>query len=148
MKPPADRRLVFLLNVGQRRLNRWIESRLGAEGGASTAQAGALFYLAKHDGALIGEIAEALDLAPSAMTGLADRLSKAGLAERRRDAADGRAMRLYLTPAGHSALQTAARGLASVNAKIMEGFSDAELDVVARWLLSLQSKFGNDAPQA
>jgi DNA-binding MarR family transcriptional regulator len=144
MKPSADRRLIFLLNVGQRRLNRWIESRLGAEGGASAAQAGALFFLARNDGALIGEIAEALDLAPSAMTGLADRLSKGGLAQRRRDEQDGRATRLYLTDAGREKLQTASRGLASINTKLREGFSEAEMEVVARWLLSLQTRFSND----
>ncbi|WP_299698380.1 MarR family transcriptional regulator [Hydrocarboniphaga sp.] len=144
MKPPTDRRLFFLLNVGQRRVNRWIESRFGAEGGASAAQAGALFYLAKHDGALIGEIAEALDLAPSAMTGLADRMCKAGLAERRRDEQDGRAMRLHLSDTGRDKLQTARRGLESINAKISEGFSEAEMEVVARWLASLQTKFSND----
>lgn len=140
MTNPADRRLVFLLNVGQRRLSRWIETRLGA----SSAQAGTLFYLAKNDGALIGEVAAALDLGPSAMSGLADRLNKAGLAERRRDGQDGRAMRLHLTDAGLDALKTASRGVATVNAKICEGFTDAELDVVARWLASLQTRFNDD----
>ncbi|WP_428311371.1 MarR family winged helix-turn-helix transcriptional regulator [Hydrocarboniphaga sp.] len=142
--PAPDRRLFFLLNVGQRRVNRWIESRFGAEGGASAAQAGALFYLAKNDGALIGEIAEALDLAPSAMTGLADRMSKGGLIERRRAEHDGRSMHLHLTDAGRDKLQAARRGLEQINAKISEGFSEAEMEVVARWLASLQTRFGND----
>jgi DNA-binding MarR family transcriptional regulator len=146
MKPTPDRRLFFLLNVGQRRVNRWIESRFGAEGGASAAQAGALFYLAKNDGALIGEIAEALDLAPSAMTGLADRMSKGGLTERRRDQHDGRAMRLHLTDAGRDKLHMARRGLDQINAKISEGFSDAEMEVVARWLASLQTQFRSNDP--
>ncbi len=145
MAEPRDRRLVYLLNIGQRRLNRWIEARLGAEGGASAAQGGALFYLAQHDGVLIGEIAAALDLAPSAMTGLADRMSKAGYVERRRDTIDGRAMRLHLTDSGREALAVARRGLADINARLADGFSEQELEVVARWLESLQHKFASEA---
>jgi DNA-binding MarR family transcriptional regulator len=141
--PPPDRRLLYLLNVGQRRVNRWIESRFGSEGGATAAQAGVLFLLAKQDGALTGEIAAALDLAPSAMTGLADRMSKAGLIERRRDAQDGRATRLHLTAAGREALQQASRGAAELNERLTAGFSEAELRIVARWLESLRGRFAD-----
>lgn len=143
MSPATDRRLIYLLNVGQRKLHRWIEARAGAEGGASAAQAGALFYLARHDGALIGDLAGALDLAPSAMTGLADRMERAGLLERRRDPDDGRATRLYLTDAGRLALEPARRTVAALNEQLAEGFSAAEIEVVARWLQSLQDKFGD-----
>lgn len=145
MTQDSDRRLVYLLNVGQRRLNRWIEARLADRGAISAAQAGALFYLARHDGASIGELAQTLDLAASAMTGLADRLVRAGLLERRRDAEDGRAVRLHLTAAGRSALKAANAELAPLNARLAEGFSEAELAVVARWLASLRRKF--EAPQ-
>jgi hypothetical protein len=31
--------------------------------------------------------------------------------------------------------------LARINARLTEGFSDAEIEVVARWLASFQSKF-------
>lgn len=141
MKASADRRLVYLLNVGQRRLSRWIEAKFGTEGGASVAQGGALFFLSKNDGALIGEISAALDLAPSAMTGLADRMSKVGLIERRRDDKDARSMRVYITDAGRDALKQVNRGLVVINTQLAEGFSEPELEVVARWLASLQTKF-------
>jgi hypothetical protein len=32
-------------------------------------------------------------------------------------------------------------GLAEVNARLTDGFTDAEIDIVARWLTSLQGKF-------
>jgi hypothetical protein len=32
-------------------------------------------------------------------------------------------------------------GLTELNARLTEGFTDAEIDVVARWLASLQTKF-------
>ena len=48
-----DRRLVYLISVGQRRLQRWIQSRTGE--GVTAAQSGLLFFLEKNDGALMRE---------------------------------------------------------------------------------------------
>ncbi|MBN3824653.1 MarR family transcriptional regulator [Burkholderia sp. Ac-20384] len=136
-----DRRLFFMLNIGQRRVQRWIDRKAETETRASAAQAGALFCLAKQDGALIGEVGAALQLAPSAMTGLADRMAKAGLITRHADSDDGRATRLYLTDEGHAALKRARVLLRELNGKLCDGFSDDELDVVARWLHALQERF-------
>ncbi|MGO4713976.1 MarR family winged helix-turn-helix transcriptional regulator [Bradyrhizobium sp. 2TAF24] len=139
-----DRRLIFLLNVAQRRLQRWVEQQMAAENGLTSAQSGVLFYLGGRDGALIGDVALALDLVPSAMSGLADRMERAGLVERRPDSADGRAWRLYLTEAGLSVRKRAVARTQALNARLMEGFSDKEIDVVVRWLTSLQDKFPKD----
>ncbi|MDB5456011.1 MAG: MarR family transcriptional regulator [Caulobacter sp.] len=141
MSVPPDRRLVFLLNAGHRRVQRWIEAKMAAKGGLTAAQSGALFFLGQKDGALIGEAAEALDLAPSAMTGLIDRMARAELVERRPDPKDGRALRLHLTDKGLAARDEAKAGLADLNDHLTAGFSDAEIAVVARWLLGLQTKF-------
>jgi DNA-binding MarR family transcriptional regulator len=141
MSAPADRRLIFLLNAGQRRVQRWIEAKMAAKGGLTAAQSGVLFFLGDQDGALIGEAADALDLAPSAMTGLIDRMARADLVERRADPKDGRAMRLQLTDKGRAAREAAKAGLDGINAHLTEGFTDDEIGVVARWLSSLQTKF-------
>jgi len=102
---------------------------------------GLLFFLDKKDGALMREAGAALDLGPSAMSGLVDRTADAGLIERRPDANDGRAWQLWLTPAGRTAMAQAKEGLTELNARLTDGFTDAEIDVVARWLASLQTKF-------
>lgn len=141
MSVPADRRLIFLLNAGQRRVQRWIEGKMAAKGGLTAAQSGVLFFLGDKDGVLIGEAADALDLAPSAMTGLIDRMTRAELVERQADPRDGRAMRLHLTDKGRAARAAAKSGLDGVNAHLTEGFSEAEIQIVARWLASLQTKF-------
>ncbi|MFT4253683.1 MAG: MarR family winged helix-turn-helix transcriptional regulator [Caulobacter sp.] len=142
MSTPPDRRLFFLLAAGHRRVQRWVEGKLAAEmDGLTAAQSGVLFYLGGADGALIGEAAEALDLAPSAMTGLVDRMTRAGLVERRPDPKDGRALRLHLTDHGRAAREEAKAGLAQLNTHLTEGFTDDEIAVVARWLSSLQTKF-------
>ena len=141
MSAPADRRLIFLLNAGHRRVQRWIEGKMAAKGVTTAAQSGVLFFLGEQDGALIGEAADALDLAPSAMTGLIDRMTRAELVERRADPKDGRAMRLHLTEKGYAARDEAKAGLDGINAHLREGFTDEEICVVARWLGSLQTKF-------
>lgn len=133
-------RLVYLLYVGQRRLQRWSQVR-AAGGGVTAAQAGLLFFLAECNGALMSEAAAALDLGAPGMSGLADRTERAGLIERRADENDGRVSRLWLTEAGRSARQRAKLRMKDLNAKLTEGFTEAEIDVVARWLTSLQTRF-------
>ena len=139
MKSPRDRRLVFLLNVAQRRLQRWATRT--QESGVTAAQSGLLFILGQRDGVLIGEAGAALDLGPPGISGLVDRMTTANLIQRRADPDDGRSWRLWLTPAGRAALARSKAGLSEVNARLTEGFTEAEIDVVARWLTSLQTKF-------
>jgi len=142
---PPDRRLIFLLSVGQRRLQRWIEQQMASENGLTSAQSGVLFYLGRNDGALIGDIAEALHIVPSAMTGLAARMERAGLLRRVADGTDGRASRVYLTEAGLTARKHAVARTRALNARLTEGFTDREIEIVARWLTSLQSKFPKES---
>jgi DNA-binding MarR family transcriptional regulator len=122
-------------------VQRWVDRKAELDAQTSAAQAGVLFYLAKQDGALIGEVGAALQLAPSAMTGLADRMAKAGLLTRHADSDDGRATRLFVTDEGRAALKRARVLLRELNGKLCDGFSDDELDVVARWLHALQKRF-------
>src|SRR5690349_10240565 len=138
--PGADRRLIFLLNVAERRLQRYVASQTKA-GGVTTAQGGLLFVLGNRDGALMSEAGAALDLGPPGISGLAERMVEAGLIEKRADPDDGRASRLWLTAAGRKALARARAGAAELNARLSEGFTDAEIDLVSRWLTGVQSKF-------
>jgi DNA-binding MarR family transcriptional regulator len=75
------------------------------------------------------------------MTGLADRMAKAGLLTRHADSDDGRATRLFVTDEGRAAFKRARVLLRELNGKLCDGFSDDELDVVARWLHALQQRF-------
>ena len=136
-----DRRYIFLLNMAQKRLQRHIEQQTEHRAGISAVQAGALFILQKQDGALSGELATALDIAPSAMTGLADRMTRGGLIERRTDAIDRRINRLWLTESGREAASRALAELAPLNKTLSEGFSEAEMAVVSRWLAVVQQRF-------
>ena len=140
MTARREHRLVFLLNVAQRRLQRWIAAQ-NQQSGVTAVQSGLLFVLGLRDGVLMGEAGAALDLGPPGISGLVDRMTSANLIRRRADPDDGRAWRLWLTPAGRAALAQSKAGLAEINARLTDGFSEAEIDVVARWLISMQSKF-------
>jgi DNA-binding MarR family transcriptional regulator len=135
-----EHRLVFLLNVAQRRLQRWMAARAQANG-VTAAQSGLLFILGQRDGVLMGAAGAALDLGPPGISGLVDRMTAASLIKRRADPDDGRAWRLWLTPAGRAAMAQSKAGLAEVNARLNEGFTEAEIDVVARWLTTMQTRF-------
>lgn len=136
----SNQRLVFLLNVGHRQFHRWTQAR-AVKGGVTAVQAGMLFFLSKKDGALMSEAAAALHLGASGITGLADRMQKLGLIERKTDSQDMRIWRLWLTEEGKKATERAKKNLINTNEKLAEGFTAEEMDVVARWLKSLQDKF-------
>ena len=60
---------------------------------------------------------------------------------KRRPVHDGRASRLWLTPAGRAAMAQSKAGLTEVNVRLTEGFTEAEINVVARWLTTMQTRF-------
>lgn len=135
---PPNRRLIFLLSLAHRRVQ---QRPLEPAQGLTSAQAGALFLLGDPQGALIGDVARALGVGPSGMSGLVDRMEGAGLVRRAPDGTDGRAVRLVLTDAGRAAREVAKDRAAATNALLVEGFTEEELDVVARWLGAVADRF-------
>lgn len=135
-----DSRYIYLLNTAQKNLARHIERHVSNTTGISATQAGALFVIRAQDGALSGEVATALDIAPSAMTGLADRMVRSGLIERRVDGQDKRSYRLWLTDTGREAAQQATTELGPLNARLTEAFTEQELEVVSRWLIAVRQR--------
>ncbi|MGE8407027.1 MAG: MarR family winged helix-turn-helix transcriptional regulator [Pseudomonas sp.] len=137
-----DRRYMYLLATAQKRLRRRLEQQAESRAGISVVQAAALFALLRQDGALSTELASQLDIAPSAMTGLADRMLRGGLLERRVDEQDRRINRIWLTAHGREVALTAQGELGPLNQSLTEGFSDDEMAVVSRWLAAVAERFG------
>src|SRR5271157_971601 len=79
------------------RLLRTYSDQRARELGTTRAQWAVLARLQRCEGVKQNELAEALDLAPITVGRLIDKLTAAGLVERRDDATDRRAHRLYLT---------------------------------------------------
>ena len=127
-----NRRMFWLLARAQRRVAAAADASM-ADLGLTSTQAGALFCF-RDEGLLVGELASALELAQSAASGLAQRLEEAGLVARSEEAGDGRAARLKLTPAGKRKRDEAIRRTTGANAKMLQGFSEREADVIVRWL--------------
>lgn len=143
-------RLVFLLNSAQRRLQLWIAAQQaqvsGEEGMAPTAaQGGVLFVLGREDGATMGQLAQALDLAPSAVSGLVQRMEALGWVARQPCEQDARTQRVWLQPAGRAWLQPLRQATRRINARLAAGFSEEELQTVARWLRHVQQIDGDTA---
>ena len=138
-----NRRFIYLLNVAQRRVQQW---SLCDRRGVTSAQAGVLFLLGAKEGALIGDVAKSLGVGPSGISGLVDRMEGMGLVRRTPDPGDGRAVRLELTARGRAERDEAKARAAAINARLVEGFSEQELDVVARWMTNVGERFrkGND----
>ena len=137
--PRRRHRLIYLLSVAQRRVQRAVAASSGNV--VSPAQAGLLFVLGRQDGVSMGEAGAALDLGPAGISGLVDRMTALNLVERRSDAEDARSSRVFLTAKGRKSLALATETARQINSCLMEGFSEEEIDTVARWLASIQSKF-------
>jgi len=140
-KPP---RLIFLLNSAQRRLQQFVAAEQeraarAGEGAPSPAQSGVLFVLAREDGATMGRLAQALDLAPSAMSGLVQRMEAQRWVARRASELDARTQHVWLQPAGRALLPALHKALGRINESLVGSFSPAELQTVARWLEHVQT---------
>jgi MarR family transcriptional regulator for hemolysin len=98
------RELAFVINdVG--RLLRTLADQKAAQFGMTRAKWAVLARLERFEGLKQAELAEMLDRQPISLTRLLDGLCGNGLIERRPDANDRRANRLYLTPAARPLLE-------------------------------------------
>jgi len=93
---PYDRRFGFLLHDIARLMRKRFDAR-SRDSGLTRAQWQVLAMLRVREGVNQAALAEALDLEPITIGRLIDRMEEAGWVERRPDAADRRAHRLYIT---------------------------------------------------
>lgn len=126
--PEPDLRLFFLLQRAAHQVRTTADRRLLAVAGITTAQLGALFAVHDRPGLTQRELAHALGLRESAVTGLVGRLTTAGLLARRPHPSEHRAVVLELTDSGRDALRTARPEIDRCNAELRallgeEGFT-------------------------
>jgi len=112
----VDRRLFLLIEIAARRLNREADKRLKAEAGVSAAQAGVLFLLLRRGQRRMGGLSKTLSLNPPAVTGLVDRMVRAGLVTKTTDQTDGRGAMVALTSEGTKAAERTDLVLRDLNA--------------------------------
>ncbi len=119
--------------------------------GVTRPQWQVLTVLRRHEGINQGGLAELLVVEPITLCRMVDRLQEAELVERRRDPADRRAWRLFLTPKSKALLKK----LQPLGERLMEealdGLSAAERDALSRSLDRIRqnlSRRGGEAKPA
>ncbi len=91
------RRLERDLSGIRRALRKPLEAEV-ARGELTVPQAAVMQAVVAHEGISLKDLSREVSLAHSTVSGIADRLEKRGMIERRPDAVDGRVSRIYPTP--------------------------------------------------
>jgi DNA-binding MarR family transcriptional regulator len=120
------------------RLRRVVIDRSLKPIGITRSQWWVLAFLSRRDGMTQTALAADLDLTKVAVGGLLDRLDAAGFTERRADKRDGRAKRIYLTPAGVKIISTIRRNVEKTEEAILASVSNKELEITAQTLVTIK----------
>lgn len=145
---PPDDRLIYLIFTAQQKLRTHLGNVMVRENVRVTpAQAGILFLLAEKDGRTMSELSRILSIDNSTLTGLVDRLEKAGLARRDASPNDRRASHVYISPEGVQEMKKARSIVGRVNREIADGFSPEELASFKKILRSFFHKFDAGSQQ-
>jgi MarR family transcriptional regulator, transcriptional regulator for hemolysin len=139
----AARELGFTLSDVGRLLRTYSDQR-ARELGTTRAQWAVLSRLQRCEGVKQNELAEALDIAPITLGRLVDKLTAAGLVERRDDAADRRAHRLYLTDEAEPTLRRLAALAEDVMARALSGLDEASIRELHEGLRTIKSNLKNE----
>jgi DNA-binding MarR family transcriptional regulator len=135
--------LGFLVGDVSRLLRRAFDVRARTIGVTRT-QWRMLTTLSRHEGANQGRLADLLDVEAITLCRMVDRLSEAGLVERRPDPTDRRAWRIYLTDRARpilDELRSLADGLIE---EALDGISDAERDTLMTLLERVRTNLNDE----
>ena len=116
----------FLISDVSRLMRRRFDERARLLGTTRT-QWKALAHVSRNEGMNQGALAELLEVEPITLTRLVDRLEEAGLIERRRDPADRRAWRLFLTDKAKPVLDHMHAIAGEMTAQALDGIDPADL---------------------
>lgn len=130
-RPP---KVFFLIHKAHTALIRAVDRRSRRETGLSMIQQGVLFLLERQDGMTLGEMAEALSLGKSSLSGLIDRMEERGLVRRSAAEGDGRVVRVFLDGNARELVARSRPLITGWNATLLAPFDERERDVIARFL--------------
>lgn len=92
-----------------------------------------------NDGIMQTDLARKLDVGKVTIGGIVDRLEVTGYVERRPDAADRRAKRIYITRAGHAVLARLTELGNRFNDRVCAGITDADMLASERALAQMKN---------
>ncbi|MGZ3666419.1 MAG: MarR family winged helix-turn-helix transcriptional regulator [Ktedonobacterales bacterium] len=108
------------------------------------AQWGVLRHLWEHEGRSQVELQSLLRLEGATITGLLQRMERAGLVQRRPDPSDKRVQRVYLTDKGRALEPTVQHLAEDVNVRALAGFTADERDFLMRLLTRALQNMASD----
>jgi DNA-binding MarR family transcriptional regulator len=126
----------FLLAKASAHFNELLLARFAAAGFPEIRGSfgSVLIPLFERDARRVGELAQAARLSKQSMTGLVAACERAGLVERRRDAADGRAFQVHLTAHGRRFQAVAEQLLSGLDRELREALGPRNLDALVKAL--------------
>jgi DNA-binding MarR family transcriptional regulator len=134
-----DSTFIFALHDLARTMKLYADQR-AAQFGMTRAQWAVLAKLERSEGLKQSELAELLDVQPITLTRLIDRLCDNGLIERRADAEDRRAKRLYLTAAAKPILEKLDELRTDITDIVLSGYSDEEIKKLVTQLDTIKAR--------
>lgn len=134
--------LPYLLSDSARLLRRAFDARV-RELGMTSPQARLLLILAVTEGENQGFYAERLEVEPISLTRMIDRMEESGLIERRRDPADRRIWRLFLTERAIQLIDQAKDSLRGLEEEMLAGFDAPQRQALAEMLETIRVNFSN-----
>ena len=146
MEFSVDTSLGYQINHVARLLARDLEARIKPEGIALGAFP-ALLHLWEKDGLTQKELVARLGIEQPTLAATLARMERDGLVTRRRDEGDGRVQRVRLTPKARALREVAYGAAMDVNAKALQGFDEAERELLMallrRVILSVEGTDNN-----
>jgi len=127
--------------MAQRKLFNYVDKACEDALDTSVTQLAALLYIVKHSGCLQKDVAKALSLNKSAVTGLIVRMEKNELLERFVSDEDARAIKLYPTPSGVQKTLDLMPFIDELNELFSEDFTEEEINTVLKFLNFVIKRF-------
>lgn len=137
--------LGFLIGDVSRLLRRAFDERARTIG-VTRPQWRMLTTLSRHEGVNQGRLADLLDVEAITLCRMVDRLSEAGLVERRSDPSDRRAWRIFLTERAHPILDELRFLADGMIEEALDGLTGLDRDNLATMLERVRSNL-NDTEQ-
>jgi MarR family transcriptional regulator for hemolysin len=138
-----SREFAFALHDVARLLRTYSDHR-AREVHTTRAQWAVLSKLRRREGLKQRELADMLDLAPISLARLIDKLTASGLVERREDATDRRANRLFLTPEAAPALTRLDALSEDVLGRALSGLDEATITNLRAGLEQIRSNLKHE----
>jgi DNA-binding MarR family transcriptional regulator len=107
-----------------------------------------LRVLWEEEGPNQSELAERVHVRPATMTKMLQRMEEAGFVERRRDRADQRVLRVYLTEEGHAVQAQVQQIWAQMEREVLAGFDAEEREHLRDYLLRIRENLREKEEEA